>query len=70
MKKNKMVILVAVTLGVLAYNLIFLGLQLNDYNKRKEEGNKHWEMVANEIVQMKENIDVLKNDIKIYHNID
>ncbi len=70
MKKNKMVILVAVTLGVLAYNLIFLGLQLNDYNKRKEKGNKHWEMVANEIVQMKENIDVLENDIKIYHNID
>lgn len=70
MKKNKMVILVAVTLGVLAYNLIFLGLQLNDYNKRKEKGNKHWEMVVNEIVQMKENIDVLENDIKIYHNID
>lgn len=64
MKKNKMVILVAVTLGVLAYNLISLGVQLNDYNKRKEEGNKYWGMVSNEIIQMKEDINALENDIK------
>ena len=39
MKKDKKVIfLICLTLGILAYNLFFSAIQLTDYNKRKASG--------------------------------
>ncbi len=70
MKKNKMVILVAVTLGVLAYNLIFLGVQLNDYNKRKASGDTHWLMVEERILDIENEVNTLKDEFRIFNNIE
>ncbi|MFR3182513.1 MAG: hypothetical protein ACLTPN_02720 [Clostridia bacterium] len=63
MKNKKMIILMAITLGILAYNLFFSAIQLADYNKRKQEGNRHWQMVGNEIVTMQNDINSLKNEV-------
>lgn len=71
MKKDKKVIfLVCLILGVLAYNLFFSAIQLTDYNKKKESGNAHWLIVEERILNIENEINILKDDLENFNGIE
>jgi hypothetical protein len=71
MKKDKKVIfLICLTLGMLAYNLFFSAIQLTDYNKRKASGDAHWLMVEERILDIENEVNTLKDEFRIFNNIE
>lgn len=65
MKKDKfIVIILIIMIMLLIVNLIFSFSELADYNKRKLNGNARWNQVEERIVNIENELDVLKSEVK------
>lgn len=65
MKKDKFIVLILIIMIMLLIgNLIFSFSELADYNKRKLNGNARWNQVEERIVNIENELDVLKSEVK------
>lgn len=65
MKKDKFIIVILIMMIMLLIgNLIFSFSELADYNKRKLNGNARWNQVEERIVNIENELDVLKSEVK------
>lgn len=65
MKKDKFIVgILIIMIMLLVGNLIFSFSELADYNKRKRSGNARWNQVEERIVNIENEINVLKSEVK------
>ena len=65
MKKDKFIVVILIMMIMLLIgNLIFSFSELADYNKRKLNGNARWNQVEERIVNIENELDVLKSEVK------
>ncbi len=65
MKKDKFIVIILIIMIMLLIgNLIFSFSELADYNKRKLNGNARWNQVEERIVNIENELDVLKSEVK------
>lgn len=65
MKKDKFIVIILIMMIMLLIgNLIFSFSELADYNKRKLNGNARWNQVEERIVNIENELDVLKSEVK------
>ncbi len=65
MKKDKFIVVILIIMIMLLIgNLIFSFSELADYNKRKLNGNARWNQVEERIVNIENELDVLKSEVK------
>lgn len=65
MKKDKFIVVILIMMIILLIgNLIFSFSELADYNKRKTSGNARWNQVEERIVNIENEINVLKSEVK------
>ena len=65
MKKDKFIVTILIIMIMLLIgNLIFSFSELADYNKRKLNGNARWNQVEERIVNIENELDVLKSEVK------
>lgn len=63
-KKGKFIIIVfIVILVILVLNIVFSIYELSDYEARKEAGNQRWLQVENRILEIEEDVVLLKEEI-------
>lgn len=67
-KNNRVIIALVLVLMLLIFNFVTYFWELVDYQNRVESGNARWKQVEERIVNIENEVDILKREVEKWKN--
>lgn len=67
-RNNRVIIALVLMLMLLIFNFVTYFIELFDYQNRVESGNARWKQVEERIVNIENEVDILKREVEKWKN--
>lgn len=67
-RNNRVIIALVLVLILLIFNFVTYFIELVDYQNRVESGNARWKQVEERIVNIENEVDILKREVEKWKN--